>query len=96
MRVDFEKLRKDRLEKSRVQMKKDGLGALLVFDRDNIRYITSTKLGPWADDKLNRYALLAEGHDPILFEIGSAVPTKRMLCPWLSDIRPSKTTCAAL
>ena len=90
MRVDFEKLRKDRLEKSRAQMKKDGLGALLVFDRDNIRYITSTKLGPWADDKLNRYALLAEGHDPILFEIGSAVPTKRMLCPWLSDIRPSK------
>ena len=53
MRIDFEKLRKDRLEKTRAQMKKDGLGSILVFDRDNIRYITSTKLGPWADDKLN-------------------------------------------
>lgn len=90
MRVDFDKLRKDRLRKTREQMRKDDVGALLLFDRDNIRYTTSTKLGPWADDKMNRYALVTLDHDPILFEIGSAVPTKRMLCPWLPDIRPSK------
>ena len=54
MRVDFEKLRRERLEKSRAQMKKDGLGSLLVFDRDNIRNNTSTNLRQWADYKLNR------------------------------------------
>ena len=32
-----------RAEKVRRQMEKDGLGALLVFDPDNVRYITSTK-----------------------------------------------------
>ena len=42
------------------------------------------------NNKLNRYTLLAEGHDPILFEIGSAIGTKKMLCPWIKDIRPSK------
>lgn len=90
MRIDYAKLRRDRLEKSRVQMEKDGLGALLVFDPDNVRYITSTKLGEWTNNKLNRYCLLAKGHEPILFEIGSAIGTKRALCPWIKDIRPAK------
>ncbi|TCW25963.1 aminopeptidase P family N-terminal domain-containing protein, partial [Christensenella hongkongensis] len=44
-RIDYDKLRKDRLEKTREQMKKDGLGAVLLFDPDNVRYVTSTKLG---------------------------------------------------
>ena len=90
LRIDFDKLRRERLEKSRKQMKADGLGALLLFDPDNVRYVTSTKLGEWVNNKLNRYTLLAEGHDPILFEIGSAIGTKKMLCPWIKDIRPSK------
>ena len=64
-RIDYDKLRKDRLEKTREQMKKDGLGAVLLFDPDNVRYVTSTKLGEWVNNKLNRYTLLAEGHDPI-------------------------------
>jgi Xaa-Pro dipeptidase len=90
LRIDFDKLRRDRLEKTRVQMEKDGLGAVLVFDPDNVRYITSTKLGEWVNNKLNRYTLLAKGHDPILFEIGSAIGMKKLLCPWIKDIRPSK------
>lgn len=91
MRIDYDKLRRDRLQKTRDQMEKDGLGALLVYDPDNIRYITGTKLGEWSDNKLARYCLLPRGKDPILFEIGSAVPSKKMLCPWLKDIRPAKT-----
>lgn len=90
MRIDYAKLRRDRLEKTRVQMEKDGLGSILVFDPDNVRYITSTKLGEWVNNKLNRYTLLAKGHDPILFEIGSAIGTKQKLCPWIKDIRPAK------
>ena len=90
MRIDFAKLRTDRLAKTRAQMEKDGLGSVLVFDPDNVRYITSTKLGEWVNNKLNRYTLLAKGHEPILFEIGSAIGTKKALCPWIKDIRPSK------
>jgi len=91
LRIDFDKLRRDRLQKTRDQMEKDNLGALLVYDPDNIRYITSTKLGEWSNNKLARYCLLPRGRDPILFEIGSAVRTKRTLCPWLKDVRPAKT-----
>ncbi len=91
MRINYDKLRKDRLQKAREQMEKDGLGALLVFDPDNVRYITSTKLGEWVTNKLARYCLLAREQEPILFEIGSAIRTKKMLCPWIKDIRPSKT-----
>ena len=76
IRLDYDKLRKDRLQKTREQMEIDGLGALLVFDPDNIRYITSTKLGEWVTNKLARYCLLAKGQEPILFEIGSAIRTK--------------------
>ena len=76
-RIDYDKLRKDRLEKTREQMKKDGLGAVLLFDPDNVRYVTSTKLGEWVNNKLNRYTLLAEGHDPIL---SSAAQSGRRRC----------------
>lgn len=90
IRIDYDKLRKDRLQKTREQMAKDNLGALLVYDPDNIRYITSTKLGEWTSNKLGRYCLLARDHEPILFEIGSAIRTKKLLSPWIKDIRPSK------
>ncbi|MCK8824213.1 M24 family metallopeptidase [Fuchsiella alkaliacetigena] len=92
LRIDYDKLRKDRLRKTREQMEKDGLGALLVYDTDNVRYITSTKLGEWTKAKLNRYCLLAKGQDPILFEIGSAIKTKKKLSPWIKDIRPAKNS----
>lgn len=90
LRIDYAKLRQERLQKTRVSMQKDNLGALLVYNPDNVRYITSTKLGEWVNNKMNRYCLLAKDRDPILFEIGSAIGTKKMLCPWIKDIRPAK------
>jgi len=83
IRIDYEKLRKDRLRKANDQIKKEGLAALLCFDADAIRYITSTRLGDWTNNKLARACLLVADKDPILFEIGSAIPTKEALCPWM-------------
>lgn len=89
IRCDFEKLRKDRLQKTRDMMKKMGIGSMLVFEQDHIRYITGTKIGEWNHTIRNRYVLLCEGHDPILFENGSAIASKRMLSPFQKDIRPN-------
>jgi Xaa-Pro dipeptidase len=83
IRIDYDKLRRDRLRKANDQLKKDGLGALLCFDPDAIRYITSTKLNDWTNNKLARACLLGADKDPILYEIGSAIRTKEALCPWM-------------
>jgi Xaa-Pro dipeptidase len=85
IRIDFEKLRKDRLHNVSEQLKKDGLGALLCFDPDSIRYITSTKLNDWTNNKLARCCLLAADKAPVLYEIGSAIETKKKLSPWIRD-----------
>lgn len=85
IRIDYAKLRKDRLRAANEQLKKDGLGALLCFDPDSIRYITSTKLNDWTNNKLARSCLLAADQEPILFEVGSAIETKKKLSPWIKD-----------
>src|SRR3954470_18114629 len=46
-RVDYRRLHTYRLSRARVALEKSDLGALLVFDVNNIRYLTSTKIGEW-------------------------------------------------
>ena len=91
IRCDYAKLRADRLEKTRAQMKKEGIGSMLVFEQDHIRYITGTKIGEWNHTIRNRYVLLCEGYEPILFENGSAIPSKRLMSPFIKDIRPNSS-----
>src|SRR3954467_3595215 len=57
-RVDFRRLHNYRLARARNALATSGLGALLVFDQYNIRYISSTVIGEWARDKLTRWCLL--------------------------------------
>jgi Xaa-Pro aminopeptidase len=82
-RIDFDAMRKYRLQRAREQMDKYDLGALLCFDLDNIRYITSTHLAEWARGKYFRWCLLPRDGEPVLFEVGTAAVVKRELCPWL-------------
>jgi Xaa-Pro aminopeptidase len=82
-RVDFLRLRRERLERARVALDASDLGALLLFDPNNIRYVTSTHIGEWARDKNARYVLLARGEDPILWDFGSAARHHQLYAPWL-------------
>ncbi|MDO8485735.1 MAG: M24 family metallopeptidase, partial [Candidatus Limnocylindrales bacterium] len=59
------------------------LGALLLFDFNNVRYVTSTHIGEWARDKMTRYALLTRGGDPHIWDFGSAARHHRLNCPWM-------------
>ena len=54
-----------------------------MFDVNNIRYLTSTKIGEWERDKLSRWALLTRGGDPILWDFGSAAVHHKLYSPWL-------------
>ena len=40
-RVDYDRLRKERLRRAKDQINKDGLGAIITWDEANIRYLTS-------------------------------------------------------
>ena len=82
-RIDFRRLHRYRLGRTRQALAKSGLGSLLVFDQYNIRYITSTVIGNWARDKFTRYALLAGDAEPHLWDFGSAAKHHRLYAPWL-------------
>lgn len=82
-RVDFRRLHEYRLERTRDAIADAGLGAVLVFDMNNIRYITSTHIGEWARDKVARFALLTPKGEPILWDFGSAAKVHRLHAPWL-------------
>lgn len=82
-RVNYDRLRDYRLTRAREALERSELGALLVFDVNNIRYLTGTTIGEWARDKFTRYALLARGAEPVVWDFGSAARHHRMYAPWL-------------
>jgi Xaa-Pro aminopeptidase len=86
-RVDFDRLRRERLARAREHLERSELGALLCFDMANIRYITATHIGTWAMDKLIRFCLLPRGGEPIMWDFGSAARHHKIYNPWLGDER---------
>jgi Xaa-Pro dipeptidase len=82
-RVDYRRMHNYRLSRARQALNNSELGALLVMDTNNIRYLTSTKIGEWERDKICRWALLTRTGDPILWDFGSAAVHHRLYCPWL-------------
>jgi Xaa-Pro aminopeptidase len=84
-RVDFARLRSERLEKARSALRASDLGAVLLFDQNNIRYVTSTHIGEWARDKSARCALLPREGDPVLWDFGSAAKHHQLYAPWLPE-----------
>src|SRR3954453_17594966 len=86
-RTDFDRLRRERLERATRQLEQSDLGALLCFDMANIRYITATRIGTWAMDKLIRFCLLTRDGEPILWDFGSAARHHKLYNPWLGEER---------
>src|SRR6266851_2392987 len=82
-RVDFSRLREYRLRRAMGAIEASDLGALLVFDNNNIRYLTGVAIGEWTRDKLCRYALYTRTGELVLWDFGSAAVHHRLYCPWL-------------
>jgi len=92
-RVDFDRLRRDRLQKAKEQMNKHDLGALVLFAGANIRYVTGSYQGNWKYNINIRYAVLPNGGEPVLFETaGSDLVCAKMDLPWMEGrIQPAMT-----
>ena len=88
-RVDFDRLRRDRLARARMMMEKHDLGALVCFVGENVRYITSVFQGNWKNNIFIRYCVLPRDGDPVLFETaGSDLECAKIDAPWLERQHP--------
>src|SRR3954465_2588827 len=82
-RVDFQRLREYRIGRAKTALENSECGAFLLFDFYNIRYTTQTWIGGALGDKMIRYALLARGKDPVLWDFGSAVKHHKQYLQWV-------------
>jgi Xaa-Pro aminopeptidase len=82
-RIDFDRLRRHRLARTKASLGPSELGCLLLFDPNNLRYVTSTAIGTWERDKNIRFGLVFRDDDPILWDFGSAARHHQLYCPWL-------------
>ena len=91
-RVDFRRLHAYRLGRARQALAHSGLGAVLVFDQYNIRYLSGTVIGEWARDKLTRWCLLTGNGEPWVWDFGSAARHHRLYAPQI----PAKQSLAGM
>ncbi|HTC35653.1 MAG TPA: M24 family metallopeptidase, partial [Bryobacteraceae bacterium] len=83
-RINWDRLRKYRLERAREKMKAHGLGAMLLMYDENVRYVTSTLTPGWNRLKPGlRYALLCGDDAPVLFEQGDIGMHIEKHSPWI-------------
>ena len=83
--IDFARLRKDRLQKTREAMKRHGLSALVVSRLENARYITGFR-GILIEGTIHRYVVLPLEGDPVLFELGGDVGRALESATWLKVV----------
>ncbi len=92
-RVDYDRMRRDRLQRARDKMEEFDIGAVVLFEGANVRYVTGSFQGNWKYNIAIRYAVLPRGGEPVLFETaGSDLVCARMDMPWMEGrIQPAMT-----
>lgn len=82
-RVDFDRMRRERLQRARVAMEEADVDVLFVFAMEDVRYLTGFRshLGPVATLGLVA-AVLPRGGDPILCTLDQVYAKDRM--PWIN------------
>ena len=81
-RVNYDRLRGERLQKAKDQVNQDGLGAIITWDPANIRYLTSYYVTTPLRAAEIQFVVLPRNGDPILF--GGATPQETIRrMPWL-------------
>jgi Xaa-Pro aminopeptidase len=82
-RINFAKMRQERLAKGQGMMKKYGIASALLTRSENIRYMTGLRGAPEFAPQM-RYALVFTEHEPIMYEMGDALEHHRTHCNWMA------------
>ena len=92
-RIDFDRLRRERVAKMQAELEVTDLSCLLLFDNHNKRYATSTAVASPEVDNMGRYAIVPRNGKPYIFGFGSEVAAEKLNCPWIADrAYPAHTT----
>jgi Xaa-Pro aminopeptidase len=81
-RVDYDRLRRERLQRAKDQINQDGLGAMITWDEANIRYLTSYYVTTPMRVSEKQFAFLPRNGEPFLFGGGTPRETERRM-PWM-------------
>ncbi len=82
--INWAAVRDWRLERAQAAMKRHGLGAMLLFYDENMRYVSSTLTPGWNRLKPGlRYVVLIEGQKPIVYEQGDIGLHLEVHNPWI-------------
>jgi Xaa-Pro aminopeptidase len=81
-RVNYDRLRKERLERARSQMEKHNVGAILSFDCDNIRYLTSYYVTTPMRCSESQAVFFPRNGEPYLVVAGIPQEAERRM-PWM-------------
>lgn len=90
-RINLDRMRKERVEKLRDEMKKNGIGTFLCFDPPNVKYLTDVHQAKLLEKvALSENVIFPMTGDPILYTWGSRWRRFRdELAPWLKgNVRP--------
>jgi len=92
-RIDFDRMRKYRVERTKEQLKAFNVGAILSIQEWNTRYITGTWTPAWTTPSSGlRYCMMAATADsPILYEQGEIGYHTRQMAPWLDKVKVAIT-----
>src|SRR6056297_2896049 len=82
-RIDHDRLRRYRLARTRQALQASQAGTLLLFDVNNIRYVSATKIGEWERDKMCRFCLMTGDDAPYVWDFGSAAVHHKKFADWL-------------
>ncbi len=87
-RVNYDQLRKERLNRAKEQIDQEGIGALITWDEANIRYLTSYYVTTPMRASETQCVFVPRNGEPILFCGGTTKETERRM-PWMKDrVRP--------
>ncbi len=88
-RVNYDRLRKERVQRTKEAMEKNGVGAILTFDHANIRYLTSYYVTTPMRNLELQLAFIAKNGEPYFFGGGTPSEVERRM-PWMEGrIKPS-------
>ncbi|MHB8566150.1 MAG: M24 family metallopeptidase [Nitrososphaerales archaeon] len=88
-RIDFSKLRKQRVQKTVDQLKANDLDAVLLWREENVRYLSSLRVQLLQYRGPNYHAvLLTSKGDLVLFVSGGEIARVKETMPWIENVQP--------